>query len=625
MMPRMDKFPRVFRLFLLLALCAAAPAARAACHALAVGLDRYNTSYIPQSRWLSCCCADAAGFRQALIDGGAGWTETSVTLLTNSAATKTAIRKALTNLAGKAVSGDTVVYYHSSHGGNGDLSRPDVYLCAYNANYTDAELADDLARFASGVKLVIVVDACHSGGLFTDDASSQSATAARASVRSPREAAERTAAWDLSGRVTGKMKAARARAASARAAASAIDPDAIAWLTAAAYYQYSYEASAVGHGYFTYYLLRAFECGDADGDGTLDFREMFDFAACRVPYCDQTPQSAGGSALVAATAATAGVSPLPDGDAWDYADGRPNLSPSPLDLSGSEQTHGPHTLCDLLDESDVFSFSVSALRPVRFRSTGGTALHAELYDSQFRLVRWEEESGQPGDFDLVCKPPADGTMYLKVFSGTTNDAYTLHFRRAPGDDTFPTLHPPCTNAIASLEEGDAAAWRLVVPAGCTSLVFGLTGPSASGDADLYVGEGFIATSSDETDWYGEETGNKETVRISDPAPGEWFVLVSAYIDTKNLSLSVAAEPVPADTAVPVVLADMTFEGTAATVEVLYPDLIPPPATLPVYAATDLVSPVWTFKTNAPLSGGLLALPLPSAPVEYHAIGRPASP
>jgi hypothetical protein len=620
----MDKLPRFSRLCLLLALCAAAPVARAACHGLAVGIDKYDFRYGKSA--LSFCCADATAFRQALLSHGGGWTASSCTILTNSAATRSAIRSALATLADRAAAGDTVVYYHSSHGGNDEEDPESVHLCCYDADYTDSDLATDLAAFRSGVKLVIVADTCHSGGLFSEGASVSSPTPQ--TRPSPKAAAARTAAWDLAGHVERRMRTARAVAVTAKNArdgGASIAPEEIGWLTAAAYYQYSYEAPRIGHGYFTYYLLRAFECGDADGDGTLDFRELFDFAACRVPYYDQTPQSANPSVLAATTAATDGVAPLPAGDAWDYADGRPNLSPSPLSPAAGEGVHGPHTLRALVDEADVFALPVSALRPVRFWSTGATELYAELYDEQFRLVRWEEETGQPGDFHLVCKPPADGTMYLKVYSGTTNDAYTLHFRRAPGDDTFPTLHPPATNAITSLVTDEAAAWRVVIPEGCTRLTAKLSGPDDGGDADLYVGNGFIAKSSDETDHFSEGSGNDESVTVSRPEPAEWFVCVSAYSTARNLTLVVTADPLPSATTVPATLADLKSGAETATAEVLYPDLVPPPATLPLYATTNLVSPVWTFKTNASLSDGLLTLPLPSAPAEYYAIGRPTFP
>jgi hypothetical protein len=63
-------------------------------------------------------------------------------------------------------SGDIFIYFQSSHGGNSRTRPRDAFLCSHNANYTDRELASDLARFNRGVKIVVIIDACHSGGMF---------------------------------------------------------------------------------------------------------------------------------------------------------------------------------------------------------------------------------------------------------------------------------------------------------------------------------------------------------------------------------------------------------------------------------------------------------------------------
>ena len=614
---------------LLLVLCclflapAAAVPARAACYGLAVGINLYNTP----GNDLSYCCADAIGFRNALLSHGGGWTASSTTILTNSAANLAAIRKAISNLAAKAVSGDTVVYYQSSHGGNDAADPTAAHLLVYDTKYTDAQLADDLSLFRSGVKVVVAVDACHSGGLFADDASSQSRSSV--SSKSPSAASAKSrpapaAAWDLAGSVTARMKAARAAAKGFRAAGSSIAPEEIGWLTACTYYQLSYELASIGHGFFTHYLLAAFDSGDADGDGKLDFLEMFDFAVCRVPFFGQLPQSANPDRLSAAIAAATGVSPLPAGDDWDYADNHPAFGPTPISLPDAEGTHGPHTLRAVVDESDIFAFSASALRPFTFTSTGGTALSANLYDAAFRPIRRSAETTGTGDFRLVCKPAEDGIFYLQVLSSAADDAYTLHYRQSPdASDTFPTLHPPCTNAIGSLPKGQTAEYRVVIPEGCTLFSLRLSG--TSGDADLYLGQGFLPDARlGEYTKCSQGSTCSEVITVGYPDPGEWFLSVYAYTAANGLQLAATATPRSAFGTVPAIFSGLDPDpgsGTATAV-VLYPDFAPAPATLPVYSTTNLAAPAWTFKTNAPLTGSTLVLPLPSAPAEYLAIGQP---
>ena len=142
-------------------------------YALCVGLNNYDMTSWRNQGWgldvLNGCVNDATYFRDNLISRG-GWSSANVTKLTDSGATKTAIRNAIQNYAATAVSGDTFIYMHSSHGlshkNTGGNYTKDVALAAYAGPYEDYELASDLAGFASGVKVVVIVDTCHSGGLF---------------------------------------------------------------------------------------------------------------------------------------------------------------------------------------------------------------------------------------------------------------------------------------------------------------------------------------------------------------------------------------------------------------------------------------------------------------------------
>ncbi len=142
-------------------------------YALCVGLNNYDMASWNNQGWrlsvLNGCVNDANYFRDNLVNRG-GWPGANVTKLADSGATKTAIRNAIQNYANKAVPGDTFIYMHSSHALNhknssGNYTK-DVALAAYAGPYEDFELASDLAKFASGVKVVVIVDACHSSGLF---------------------------------------------------------------------------------------------------------------------------------------------------------------------------------------------------------------------------------------------------------------------------------------------------------------------------------------------------------------------------------------------------------------------------------------------------------------------------
>ena len=253
----------------LLCILATGWTAQAATYGVFVGLNEYSTSYVGSDNWLSGCVPDANHIYTNTIKRG-GWTAGTVTKLLNSAGTKTAIRLAITNRAATAVAGDTFLYYHSSHGGQN--SGKSVYLCSYNADYQDTELAADLAKFATGVKVIVVVDACHSGGLFQSSLTGKRKLAAAA-----------PGSFDLAGRVMQLMAEDRAArlAAGAKDVERGVATNEIGWITAANYDQYSWDGDT--GGLFTDKFIEgwtnsaASSC-DLNGDGYANFYELYDYS-----------------------------------------------------------------------------------------------------------------------------------------------------------------------------------------------------------------------------------------------------------------------------------------------------------------------------------------------------------
>lgn len=588
--------------------------AHAAHYGLFVGLNEYSPLYISSDNWLNYCVADAGSMRTNLVNHGAGWATSNTTLLVNSAGTKTAIRAALSNVAVKAISGDVVVYFHSSHGGNDNLTQADVYLCAYEANYTEDELATDLSSFKTGVEVIVIVDACHSGGLFVETAALSLAD---------KEARRRIAReWNIAKRVTTRMEDLRSRRllADARAAARLISPDEIGWMTACAYYEYSYEAPEIGHGWFTYRLLQGFDYGDASGDGWASFQELFDFASLRIPYADQTPQSLN-PAILATRAGTAGLTP--PGDAWDYAD---NVVDGATDLVPSAQflAHGPHTLRQDLDESDFFAIPVKKNRCITLRSTQLTGdVDAYLYTwsegSGLQMVRYAYDIVYPANlnFEMTYKAPASGTVYLRVepyFDGRTNAIYTLEVANAGTADSFPTLTNGVAHAIPVIPQNTGDDFHIVVPAGQTNLTFTLGG--GTGDADLYVARGYIPW--EDEDYVSQEYGNTEYISIDNPSAGDWFVQVWGYDPSSNMTLRATCTPGAA------LIGAVSNSATAASFAV---DLTNG-ARVSIYSTTNLVPADghldWQLRSNnAVVVNGTVRVNLRTNAVgELISVGRP---
>ena len=585
--------------------------AQAARFGLFVGLNQYNTSYVASDNWLNYCVADAGSMRTNLINQGGGWVASNTTLLVDSAGSKTAIRSALSNYAAKAVAGDVVVYYHSSHGGNDDTTQANVYLCSYNADYTEDELATDLLAFKAGVKMIVVVDACHSGGLFYET-----------SAKSPAEKEARRKAvrdWNLADRVAARMQEIRAAriAAGTKGAAKLLAPEEVGWMTACAYYNYSYEDESIGHGWFTYRLLQGFDYGDSTGDGWASFQELFDFAYLRIPYADQIPQDAN-PAILATLAGTAGALPGGAGaDAWDYADnvfdGATSIGPA-VDF----QSHGPHALRKDFDESDFFAVPVRKNRCYSFRSTNLTGdVDAYLYtyseDAGMQLVRYAYDVSDANlNFALTYKAVATTTVYLQVqsYPQTNNAAYTLQYANAGTADSMATLTNGAPRAIASVAQESYEMFRLPVPRGQTNLAIRLSG--GTGDADLYVARGYLPLS--DQDYTSQAGGNTETIDVADPPAGDWFIQVYGYEASANMALRATYTPGAATVG--------AFSNLSANA--YFAVDLTNGARVSIYSATNFGTNRfnWILRSNAVVANGKVVFALSNAPNQAVSVGRP---
>lgn len=137
------------------------PVARALC----VGLNSVDPGhYAGWSGRLVACEADARAMGRVFMA-----LKHEVTTLTTRSATRGAILSELGRLATLSKPGDLAIFTNSSHGGqlpdlNGDESDGlDETICAYDGEITDDELNAAYAKFAAGVRVLVICDSCHSG------------------------------------------------------------------------------------------------------------------------------------------------------------------------------------------------------------------------------------------------------------------------------------------------------------------------------------------------------------------------------------------------------------------------------------------------------------------------------
>lgn len=258
---------------LLLGLCcwAAATVSHATKYALCTGLNKYKTSYISSDRFLNGCVPDAKNVYTNITLRGE-WQKANATILTDSQGTFAAVSNKLMSLAQTAVSGDVVLYYHSSHGYQD--SGKNTGICMYDKDMPDSSFAKILANFKADVKVVIVLDTCHSGGMFK-------------SIRrdGTTRALDTASPFAFAQRVNEELAAIRADEAARGIKAAKLAVLDCAWITAADYNQYSWDGDEGGA--FTDCFIGSVKSGACDespygnGDSYATFMEMFDYAVAQ--------------------------------------------------------------------------------------------------------------------------------------------------------------------------------------------------------------------------------------------------------------------------------------------------------------------------------------------------------
>ena len=225
---------------------------------LVIGVGEYADPAIADLQFTE---ADARAFYGFLTNPrGGGFAKDHVRFLLNEEATTASVKAAFRWLIGQAGAEDLVVIYFAGHGGTGeDLTKPpdetdgiDEYLVTYDTQQDlfstavrDDEMADWLASFRSE-HVVLVLDCCFAAG----------------ATRSLEQVGTRAGPGnrvfnDLTG--PGRL-----------------------FLAASQEAELSYEDAALGHGVFTYYLLRGLGSlegmtsleADADKDGRVTVEEL---------------------------------------------------------------------------------------------------------------------------------------------------------------------------------------------------------------------------------------------------------------------------------------------------------------------------------------------------------------
>lgn len=136
--------------------------------ALCVGINDYSLR--PGFNSLPDARQDGEAWA-ALLPNSFGFDAADVTLLTDQNATRSAVMAALTTMFQQCQAGDVVCYFHAGHGGrkpDGNGGYYETICCAdANGDIRDSEISALAASLQPSIaNFTIVLDSCHSGGVF---------------------------------------------------------------------------------------------------------------------------------------------------------------------------------------------------------------------------------------------------------------------------------------------------------------------------------------------------------------------------------------------------------------------------------------------------------------------------
>lgn len=156
---------------------------------------------------------------------------------------------------------------------------------------------------------------------------------------------------------------------------------------------------------------------------------------------------------------------------------------------------------------------------VRFGLASTSTLIGTDANSPYSMV-WHNVG--PGYYTLVAE--AEDNSRHSVFSVPVDIVVNY-------PETALTLGVPATNL--SGQAGSETFYRVTVPPGATSLQISTSG--GSGDCDLYVAYGYQPNLFD-YDYRPYLYGNNETVTITNPAAGDWHIMLDGYQSYSGVTL-----------------------------------------------------------------------------------------
>lgn len=141
-------------------------------YALIIGISDYQDDNIPDLQYAD---TDAVNLYNWMVDESmGGYDPETIKILRNQEATTRNIRKTVNDWLAQTVEEDFVTIFFAGHGSPASPERPDdLYLLTYDTEFSHIEstaypmeeLGESIGKYIGANRLMVVADACHSGGI----------------------------------------------------------------------------------------------------------------------------------------------------------------------------------------------------------------------------------------------------------------------------------------------------------------------------------------------------------------------------------------------------------------------------------------------------------------------------
>jgi Zn-dependent metalloprotease len=177
-----------------------------------------------------------------------------------------------------------------------------------------------------------------------------------------------------------------------------------------------------------------------------------------------------------------------------------------------------------------------------FKMSGGTGdgyLYTQLSTAPTTTSYLAKSDGSSNAETILIAAPTAGTYHLLANAYATVSGASIvatYSTSTPPPACTPSATVLCSGTAVSgitLATGATKTYTIVVPAGKTSLTFKLSG--GTGDGDIYSKLGAAPTTT-VYDKKSDGSTNTETITVSAPAAGTYYLLVKAYAAVSSASL-----------------------------------------------------------------------------------------